>query len=372
MEGPASVIAGYEDWPAFVRAAPVRSEGGAGAARLAGLLGVPALPAAAPEPEVTAEKVVDGVRVRRLRWQLPFGPPTTGYLAAPEEHGGNLPGVLWLHCHAGNKWLGGERLVDLGDGTLPEVRRLQRDLYDGRPVVNDLARAGYAVLVHDTFSWGSRKFRLEPAPPRTADWLAAREALWERQNISPTPEQRYNEAAAQHENTLAKAAGLLGTSYAGMVAYDDLAALALLRAAPEVDAARLGTVGFSGGGGRALILAALAPDVRSCVIACMMTTFQGLFPAHVDRHSWLLNTPGLAAAYEWPELTALAPSGRYLVQYAADDPLFAPAAMREADRMLERLHAAVPERYTAGWHDTGHVFTSEFFAQALQHFQSSL
>ena len=34
----------------------------------------------------------------------------------------------------------------------------------------------------------------------------------------------YNAAAAIHEDTVAKAAGLLGTSFAGMVAHDDLAA----------------------------------------------------------------------------------------------------------------------------------------------------
>ena len=61
---------------------------------------------------------------------------------------------------------------------------------------------------------------------------------------------------------MAKAAGVLGTSFAGMVAHDDLAALRVLAGLPGVDAGRLGTIGFSGGGGRSLMLAALSPLVR--------------------------------------------------------------------------------------------------------------
>lgn len=77
------------------------------------------------------------------------------------------------------------------------------------------------------------------------------------------------------------------------MAHDDLAALEILAGLPGVDVERLGCIGFSGGGGRALALAVLSPRIRNYVVTCMMATFQSLLPAYLDAHSWLLQTPGL-------------------------------------------------------------------------------
>ena len=176
----------------------------------------------------------------------------------------------------------------------------------------------------------------------------------------------YDAAAADHENTLAKAAGMLGTSYAGMVAFEDLTALAILRNMPRVDPARIGTGGFSGGGGRALLLSALDPEIKACVVACMMTTISALFPSHLDYHSWLMNTPGLAAEFDWPDLAALAPATRFLVQYATADPLFPQAGMQDADTALRRV-LDDPGQYRAQWHDSGHVFDRVLLDSARSH-----
>ena len=372
---PVSAIGGFEDWPGFIRSSAGFAGHSPASAGLAGLLGVPALSPEAPKVTVRSVRVVDGVRISELRWQLPFGPATTGYLAVPATTPATppagLPGLLWLHCHAGNKWLGSERVVDLGPDNLPEAATLREDLYAGVAPVNELAKAGFAVLTHDAFSWGSRRFSLTPPPPRTAAVLAGRRAAWAAEGIAPTPAMLYNAAAADHENTVAKAAGMLGTSYAGMVAFEDLTALRILRTLPGVDAARIGTGGFSGGGGRALMLSALDPGIQACVVACMMTTINALFPAHLDFHSWLMNTPGLAAAVDWPELAALAPATRFLVQYASRDRLFPLAGMQDADAALLRI-LAEPGRYSSQWHPAGHVFDRELLSRARDHFLSVL
>jgi hypothetical protein len=127
----------------------------------------------------------------------------------------------------------------------------------------------------------------------------------------PSDAELYNAAAAIHEDTIAKAARLLGTSLAGMVAHDDLAALEVLAGIPGVDAARLGCIGFSGGGGRSLLLAALSPRIRGYVVTCMMTTFESLLPGYLDAHSWLLQSPGLWKLGDWPALTARSTADRF-------------------------------------------------------------
>lgn len=366
MDTPVSAIGGFEDWPGFIHSRPGFAGHSPASNKLAGLLGVPALSPAVPECSVQSVRIVDGVRITELRWQLPFGPPTTGYLAVSVQAHGRLPGLLWLHCHAGMKWLGCERILDLGPETTPEAAALKENLYEGLSPANELAKAGFAVLTHDAFSWGSRRFNLDPPPQRTGRVLEARRALWAAEGTTPTEAMIYDAAAADHENTIAKAAGMLGTSYAGMVAFEDLTALALLRSMSCVDAGRIGTGGFSGGGGRALLLSALDPGIGACVVACMMTTISALFPAHLDYHSWLMNTPGLAAEFDWPDLAAVAPETRFLVQYAADDPLFPSAGMEDANAALQRVLDS-PGRYRAQWHDGGHIFGADLLDSARRH-----
>ncbi|WP_258806292.1 acetylxylan esterase [Pseudarthrobacter sp. NS4] len=360
-------MAGYEDWPAYVRGHPQYSAGTPAAQELSDALGVPG---ASPLPEVTVhwEETYDGVITSQLSWQLGFGPRTTAWLVRPAATPGPLPGVLALHCHGGNKFGGADRLVEL-PANQPAAEAARAGHYDGHALATRTARKGFAVLAHDTFAWGSRRFDLSTPPWRTASALEARRAQWREDGVVPSEADDYNAAAGFHEDTVAKTAGLLGTSLAGMVAHDDLVALNILSGLPGVDPERLGCIGFSGGGGRSLALAALTPRIRASVVTCMMTTFQSLLPAHLDAHSWLLQTPGLWKLGDWPELTARSDAD-FLVQYALADELFPEEGMREAHRVLESLHS--DGKYTGSFWPGGHVFTAAMQAEALNFLAGSL
>lgn len=357
-----SAIAAYEDWPAYVRAHPRYRAGTPASQEFADALGVPGA-SAAPQVQVQWEEEHDGVTTSQLSWQLGFGPRTTGWLVRPAGSSGQLPGVLALHCHGGNKFGGADRLVELPDSH-PSAAAARANLYDGQALATETARRGFAVLAHDSFAWGSRGFDLSTPPWRTGAGLEARRAQWRQDGVVPSDADLYNAAAGIHEDTVAKTAGLLGTSLAGMVAHDDLAALDILAGLPGVDAGRLGCMGFSGGGGRSLALAALTPAIRASAITCMMTTFESLLPAYLDAHSWLLQTPGLWKLGDWPELTARSPAAAFLVQYALADQLFPEAGMRQAHTILENLHPA--DRYTGAFWPGGHVFTAAMQDQAFE------
>lgn len=348
-----SAIAGYEDWPFYIRQHPRFAAATPDAQELADALGVPGA-SGAPAVTVHWEETHDGVTTSQLSWQLGFGPRSTGWLIRPADVSGRLPGVLALHCHGGNKFGGADRLVELP--TDHPLAANPRTGYEGRALATDIARNGFAVLAHDTFAWGSRRFDLTTPPWRTAAALEARRAQWREDGVVPSEAEDYNAAAGIHEDTVAKAAGLLGTSLAGMVAHDDLAALDILAGLPGVDPDRLGCVGFSGGGGRSVALAVLSPRIRSSVVTCMMTTFESLLPAHLDAHSWLLQTPGLWKLGDWPELTTRSARANFLVQYALADELFPEDGMRDAHRILESLHAA--GRYTGSFWPGRHLFTA--------------
>ena len=346
-------IAGYEDWPAAVRSAePYVGADSAGKAlgRLLGLRRLGGRPTVLDDGSWRQ----DGVLIRRLRWSVGYGPDTTAWLLRPAGVGRSLPGVLGMHCHGGVRSVGAEQLVDLGADSTARAVWLRDQYYSGRALANDLARQGYAVLVHDTFSWASRRFDLSRPTPRLAALIEAQDALWRQQGLSPTEDERFDFASGLHEETVAKAAGALGQTFAGAVLTDDLVALEVLAGADGIDPERLGTFGFSGGGGRSLLLAALDHRVAACAVSCMMATFASLVPAELDSHSWLLHIPGLWSLMDWPDVTAMG-RARFLVQYRSDDELFPRAGMEQAHDHLNRLHAG-DNRYRGSFWPGEHAF----------------
>ena len=355
-------LAGYEDWPAAARGAAPFDGPTARATALGRLLGVTRRPV--PTVVIEEDHRVDGVQVRRLRWSVGYGPDTTAWLLRPLGAPDDLPGVLGMHCHGGIRSVGAEQLVDLGDSSGPGAARLRTAWYGGRAAANELARQGFVVLVHDTFSWGSRRFDLSRPTPQLARTLDAYAALWRQDGVTPSEEERFDLASRLHEDTLAKAAGALGQTFAGAVLSDDLVALEVLAAQQGVDAERLSTFGFSGGGGRSLLLSALDHRLGACVVSCMMATYASLVPCYLDAHSWLLHVPGLWSFSDWPDLTALA-RARFLVQYRRDDPLFPVAGMAAAHRRLTALHPS-PGRYQASVTSGGHAFDAAMQDEAFR------
>jgi dienelactone hydrolase len=169
-----------------------------------------------------------------------------------------LPGVLALHGHDAYKYHGKEKIADGPDGPPAELAALRHEMYQGRALANELARRGFAVLVPDVFGWGSRRFEADvmppPASPPPEDLWIAEETAGEAADV-----RWYNRLAARQEHLVEKYCRLLGTSLAGVVAYEDRVAAAYLAARPEVRPGRLGCIGLSGGGCRSALLQATCP-----------------------------------------------------------------------------------------------------------------
>ncbi|MDO5287575.1 MAG: dienelactone hydrolase family protein [Actinomycetia bacterium] len=334
-------IAGYGTWATFVRIRN-RVHGDDLTNQVAAALGVPE-PVREPAVFVVSSASRRGVTTSELSWPVQFGPDLHAWLLHPTGvDPRTLPGVLALHSHAGIKSIGAARIV-----AREESGRSYREAYEGGEAFADrLAEAGFAVLAPDAFSWGSRQFRLHPVPDKLqhqADLL----------RLSGVPEERwYDELAAAHEHLVAKFAGVIGTSYAGMVAHDDLSALSVLKGACN---GHVSVAGFSAGGARAMTLAALAPVDRVSVVA-MMATWESLVPDYVAAHSWLLHTPGFAQLMDLPDLAAARRQHELQVVYCEQDPLFPVTGMRDADARLRELFADGPGSYQGFSVPTGHEF----------------
>lgn len=299
-----------------------------------------------PEPVVGRTWRRDGVVGTELTWATPEqGTPTEAWFLKPADHAGDvLPAVLLMHGHDGLKFYGKEKVADGPDGPAPGVSELRKQGYDGQSVAAGLVDAGFAVLVHDAFPWGSRRISWADFPAR------ARKA-------ADMNEERYEVAAREHEHGIAKAAALTGSSLAGKVLREDLVALNVLRGLPGVDAARIATTGFSGGGARVAHLLA-ATDVKAAVITAMMSTFADIADGHADDTTWLMITPGLPAVCDWPAVAASAAPIPLLVQFAQHDSHFGLAGMRDADAALAQAYSGTDALVTQ-WFDDRHVFSTD-------------
>jgi predicted esterase len=138
----------------------------------------------------------------------------------------------------------------------------------------------------------------------------------------------------------------------------DRIALRSLASREDVDPDRLAAIGFSGGGARAAFLQSTADGLAACVVAGMMSTYEGLLDRSVAPHTWMLFPPGWTPHGDWPDLAACAAPSSLLVQYAADDALFSLAGMRDADRRIAAHYAAAgaPDAYTGAFYPGPHRF----------------
>ena len=329
------------------------------------LLAIPDL-GGTPEAEVRARRVVDGVEVELLRWQLPNGPPTDAVFLKPAGATGPLPGILALHDHAGWKHVGYPKIADDGSSNHPIIQQGRETYYSGRAWANEMAKRGYAVLCHDCFPFGSRRVLVGDVP-EDIRWGEARDVTPEEAEKDITA---YNLWAAKHEDIWAKALCSAGTSWPGMCLADDRRALEVLCARPEVDAARIGCGGLSGGGIRTVFLAGLDERIQCCVDVGLMTTWRDGMLDKCYTWTWMVWAWLLPRYLDFPEILGLRAPLPTLVLNDLEDGLFSLSEMRRADAMLREVYekAGAGDRYACTFHPGPHKFDGAMQEEAFAWF----
>jgi dienelactone hydrolase len=272
------------------------------------------------------------------------------YLLIPKNRPDKTPAIIDLHSHGGMFLFGKEKVIDLADSH-PALREYQRRNYDGQPTSTALVRRGYVVLVIDALGFGERRVLMD----------RDHHLGWERGKYSPDDAAHLNERCRVKEATLAKALVLAGLTWPGIVFWDDIRSLDYLLTRPEVDPSRIGCLGISMGGYRALFLAALDERIAAACVTGFMSTVQPMLRAHLDIHSWVHFLPGLHQYLDWPDVATLIASRPLLVQQCAKDELFPRAAMKEAVEKIGAGYskAGMKDRFTGRFYDVPHRFSRE-------------
>ena len=321
-----------------------------------------------PEVTVHSRHSHDGLDFERLSWQLPAGPRTEAVFIKPAGAEGPLPGILGLHDHAANKFLGWRKIVRTGTDDWEIQRTHQAEYYDGLAWANEIARRGYAVLVHDTFPFASRRVKVKDVPEQIREG-----------GVDPEPDdlegiQKYNHFAGEHEHIMAKSLFSAGTTWPGVYLVEDQRALDVLAARPEVDPDRLGCAGLSGGGMRTVFLGGLDERVDVAVAVGFMTTWRDFLLDKVFTHTWMTYVPLLPRELDFPEILALRAPAATMVLSCREDPLYTLPEMERADAILRETfeRAGAADRYQGRFYNGGHKFDREMQADAFAWFDRFL
>ena len=328
----------------------------------------PRRPRGKPEARVEWQGEYDGLHVERLTWQLPCGPRTEAVFLKPAGSQGRLPAVLGLHDHGGNKFMGWRKIARVDGKPWPIQAAHQENYYGGVAWANEIAHRGYAVLVHDTFPFASRRVRVKDVSP------SVRGEGIDPESPDPRAVDRYNQFAGAHEHIMEKSLLSAGTTWPGVYVVEDMRALDVLCKRPDVDASRVGCAGLSGGGMRTVFLGGLDDRIHCAVAVGFMTTWRDCLLDKCFTHTWMMYVPLLPRDLDFPEIFALRAPKATMVQNCSEDPLYTPAEMKRADAMLRETfeRAGAADKYRCVFYRGGHKFDRAMQADAFQWFDRHL
>lgn len=327
------------------------------------------------EPKVIVEKkyTYDDLEIEELSWQLPYGRATKAVLLKPKGATKPLPAILGLHDHAGMKYFGYRKIVKTSDDQHPVLQGHQKSDYGGKAWVNEMARRGYAVLVHDTFTFGSRRVFYEDV--NGLNW-GELDVSKKSDNDPEKMEniEAYNKWSSEHEHVMSKSLFCAGTTWPGVFLSEDQVALDILSKRKDVDPGRIGCGGLSGGGLRTVYLAGLDHRIKCAVCVGFNTTWIDLILNKSFTHTWMTYTPLLPKYLDFPEILGLRVPLPVLVQNNNQDELYTLSEMKKADQILKEVYAKAKasEKYAGKFYNGPHKFDLEMQADAFNWFDKWL
>ena len=234
------------------------------------------------------------------------------YLARPRGLTGRAPAVLFDHSHGGGYTIGKKEFIE-GRSYLQPVSYAK--------VLTDL---GYVGLAIDHWVFGERSHTTELDMFKGMLWKG--QVLW------------------------------------GMMVYDSLRAMDWLGARPDVDPARIATLGMSMGSTMAWWLAALDERVKVTVDICCLTDFDTLVAKKgLSGHGVYYYVPGLLKHFTTAQINELIAPRAHLGLAGLQDKLTPVEGLDIIDLELTRTYAAMghPEGWKLLRYDVGHQETAE-------------
>ncbi len=267
-------------------------------------------PPAAPEgfdAKMLYEEQREGYKARKIEIRLSRYYTVPAYVLIPDGKG-PFPAVNILHDHGGHFFIGKEKVIRplaCEDAAVIKDADDWLEGYDGRFFGDYLAQQGYVVFAADAPMWGERG---------------------EKEGTN-----------RNHYDMIAGNMMMYGIDLSAWMTYDDIAGTEYLASMPEVDASRIGCTGWSMGGYRAWMLAALSDRIKVGATVCWMVTADEQMSTKYSRteNGGFANCfPGLRRWLDYPHVASIACPKPMLFINGSQDKLFPVAGVQKAFRTM--------------------------------------
>jgi len=244
---------------------------------------------------------------------------TIGYLLLPKNAPRPLPAVV---CFSGH----GRGLADILGMADDGSQRAERNVGYAKEYALQCVEHGYATFAVEQLAFGTRRDD------------AARRAGPGVESCRPA----------------ACAALLLGQTMAGWRVWDAMRSIDYLATRPEVDVARVATLGASGGGTTSLLTAAVDQRVKAAVVSAYFNTFRDSIVS--ISHCPDNYVPGLLQDMEMYDLSGLVAPRALFVESGRNDRIFPIAGSERAAGKAREIYQAygAVERFGYEIHEGGH------------------
>lgn len=229
--------------------------------------------------EVVAREQRDGYEAQKILFNINKWERVEAYLLVPKVK--KAPALLMLHDHGAHFSIGKEKMVrpfGVDSTLLADAEDWAVRCYDGVYVGDELAKAGYVVLSIDALFWGDR---------------GRKEGV------------RYDSQQALAANMMQ-----MGASWGAWITWDDMRAADFLAHLPMVDAARIGSLGFSMGSYRSWMLAAMSDVVKAGAAVCWMNDTEHLMSLTNNQNkggsAYSMLIPGIRNLMDYPHVASMA------------------------------------------------------------------
>ncbi|MGM0880167.1 MAG: dienelactone hydrolase family protein [Bacillota bacterium] len=260
-------------------------------------------PNAGHAPKLLERVECDGYIRERVELSATPGLTYGAYVLLPSNVKGPLPGVLALHGHG----YGSREIVGLLKDGSPD---------EGTPGIHQhfavqLVKRGMAVIAPDVIGFGERRLLADLAENPDA------------------PSSCYR---------LSTQLMMLGKTLTGLRVTEALKAFNYLASMPEVDADRIGLMGFSGGALIGYVAAVMEARISATVLTGFTNTIKdSIFAVHhcIDNY-----TPGLLIHAELPELIGLIAPRPLFLESGDKDPIFPVDGFLKAAADIQAIYEA--------------------------------
>lgn len=265
-------------------------------------------PAVPFDPVIISEQDRGSYVARKVVFNITGDSRVLAFMLVPKSKGPH-PAVLLLHDHGARFDIGKEKVIEPWDEPSEKMassREWINTYYGGRYIGDELARKGYVCFATDMLNWSDR-------------------------------------GGAGYDGQHALAANLfnLGSSFAGLIAHEDMRAAEFLSQQPEVDANRIAAMGLSVGGYRTWQIAALSDHIAAGVSVCWMTTRNGMmYPGGNmvgGQSAYTMTHPGLSHYLDYADVASIACPKPMMFCCGSRDDLFPLNTIHEAFSKMRKV-----------------------------------